>query len=142
MRHFRSQHVTTASHSAVWAVWKDVSRWPEWDTELEAASLHGPFVTGAIGSLIPKRGPQSPFTLSEVTDEVSFTYVVRLPLARLEVGHYFTRDEATTFVHEVTFRGPLGVVFGRLLGRTYAAALPGVLARIARLAERAVAAGQ
>lgn len=68
MRPFQSQQVTTANRSAVWAVWKDVSRWPEWDTELEAASLHGPFVTGAVGSLMPKRGPRSPFALIEVTE--------------------------------------------------------------------------
>jgi len=56
-------------------------------------------------------------------------------MARLEVAHYFRDGAATTFVHEVTFKGLLGGIFGRQLGGRFAAALPGVLKRIAALAQ-------
>ena len=44
---------TVAMPGDVWAVWTDVDRWPEWDTELESASVegvHGPlsFLFGAL----------------------------------------------------------------------------------------------
>ncbi len=34
---------TTAAPEAVWGLWSDVPRWPEWNADLERATLSGPF---------------------------------------------------------------------------------------------------
>ena len=136
MRTFKSEHTTNASRTAVWEVWREVANWQQWDTELESAQLESAFAQGGRGTLTPKNAPKSPFTITELTEGVSFTYSVPMPLARLEVAHYFRPAAQTIFVHEVTFNGVLGGVFGRLLGTRYATALPEVLNRIAALAEK------
>ena len=38
---------TKAAPEAVWRVWSDVERWPEWNADLERADLSGPFAAGA-----------------------------------------------------------------------------------------------
>jgi hypothetical protein len=136
MRHFSSEQTTAASRDAVWNVWKAVSAWHEWDSELVNAALDTAFVQGGHGTLTPKGARPSRFIITELTDGTSFTFVVPLPMARLQVAHYFRAGAVTTFIHEVTFTGLLGGMFGQLLGRRYRAALPAVLMRIAALAER------
>lgn len=135
MRRFSHQVTTSASKAAIWAIWKDVERWNAWDDQLKSSRLDGAFTLGTRGRLTPLNGPESPFAITEYTQDESFTFTVRLPLARLEVAHYFLPGAQTTFVHAVEFNGPLGVVFGRILGRGYAAALPGVMNRIRAIAE-------
>ncbi|MDX2077781.1 MAG: SRPBCC family protein [bacterium] len=135
MKHFIHQQTTTAPKSAIWRVWSDVTNWHQWDTELESASLTGSFGAHAKGTLKPKNSPKSPFVITEYTEGKSFTFTVPMPMAKLHVAHYFTSDKPTTFVHEVTFTGLLGGVFGRILGRGYEKALPNVLKRIKELAE-------
>src|SRR5438093_5155597 len=38
---------TTATSEAVWRVWSDVGRWPDWNADLERAELSGPFAAGS-----------------------------------------------------------------------------------------------
>src|ERR1700748_2960446 len=38
-----------AHPDAVWKVWTDVARWPEWDVSKEIAQLDGPFEAGTRG---------------------------------------------------------------------------------------------
>jgi polyketide cyclase/dehydrase/lipid transport protein len=53
--------VWTAEHSieaaatpeAVWRLWADVPRWPEWNRDIERIELSGPFATGSTISMTP-----------------------------------------------------------------------------------------
>jgi hypothetical protein len=122
----------------VWAVWTDVGRWPEWDTELESASVEGGrLALGASGTLEPRSGPASSFVVSEFEAERGYAFTTRLPLCELVVRRRLgeDRDGTTAFTHEVSFRGPLSFLFGFLLGRRFRAALPGVMENVRRTAE-------
>src|SRR5436309_15560350 len=44
---------TTAAPAAVWRLWADVARWPEWNADLERAELSGPFAAGSTITMIP-----------------------------------------------------------------------------------------
>ena len=44
---------TTASPDAVWALWADVPRWPEWNAGVERIELHGPFAPGCTIIMTP-----------------------------------------------------------------------------------------
>lgn len=58
---------TSASPTAVMAVWHDVAGWPRWDASLVATTLDGPFTVGATGTLHPVGMPAPlPFTLTSV----------------------------------------------------------------------------
>lgn len=129
---------TSAAPGDVWAVWADVARWPEWDVELESASIEGGrLASGAKGTLRPKRGPASSFLVSEFEPEEGYAFTTRLPLCELVVRRRLGGDgDSTTFTHEVSFVGPLSFLFGALLGWRFQAALPGVMENVRRIAER------
>ena len=129
---------TVATPGDVWAVWTDVSRWSEWDTKLESASVEGGrLAMGASGTLEPRSGPTSSFVVSEFEPERGYAFTTRLPLCELVVRRRLgeDRDGTTAFTHEVSFRGPLSFLFGFLLGRRFRAALPGVMENVRRIAE-------
>ena len=130
---------TKTAPGRVWAVWTDVARWPEWDGELESASVEGDqLALGAKGTLRPRRGPDSSFVVSEFEPEEGYAFATRLPLCKLVVRRWLSgdRDGGTTFTHEVSFVGPLSFHFGALLGGRFRAALPGVMGNVRSIAER------
>ena len=47
MYSFHCEATFEAEPAAVWKVWTDVLRWPEWDLTKEIARMDGPFVLGA-----------------------------------------------------------------------------------------------
>ena len=127
---------TTAAATSIWTIWADVSRWAEWDTELDSARLEGDFRLGATGKLTPKKGPQSKFVISQLVDGESYTFTTQLPFCKLHVARFLCRqDSGTSFTHEVSFDGLLSVVFAKLLGKRFQLVLPGVMQNIKRMAE-------
>lgn len=42
---------TTASTSAVWALWSDPGTWPSWDPSVVGVVLDGPFEQGTTGTM-------------------------------------------------------------------------------------------
>src|SRR2546429_8315909 len=55
MHLFECEATFEADPDAVWKVWTDVARWPEWDVSKEIAQLDGPFEAGTRG-WGPQRG--------------------------------------------------------------------------------------
>lgn len=93
-------------------------------------------MVGARGIMKPRGGPATRFTVTEVTPEVSFTTVSRLPLARMAFEHVVERTaEGCRFIHRVAISGPLSPLFARLIGRGVAAELPVAMRALARLGE-------
>ena len=135
----KSDHTveTIAPPEKIWAAWTAVERWPEWDTELDSASLEGSFALGTKGTVKPKRGPAARFSISELMPGEGYTFTTRLPLCELKVRRHLTRKDggATYFTHEVSFVGPLSFVFGNFLGRRYREALPVVMENLRKIVE-------
>jgi Polyketide cyclase / dehydrase and lipid transport len=127
---------TTASPEAVWSLWEDVEGWPKWDDDVLKAQLHGPFETGSKGTLKPKGGPGTSFTMTEVVPFRSFTDQSKLPLATIDFHHVLHTDGSSTKIeHRVVMTGPLTFVFRRLIGSKIQRGLPGAVTKLARLAE-------
>jgi hypothetical protein len=55
---WRTEHniETGADPQAVWGIWSDVARWPEWNTDLERAEISGPFTAGSTVTMFPRTG--------------------------------------------------------------------------------------
>ena len=123
----------TNAPEEVWRCWLDVETWHEWDTEVKQATLEGDFKLGAKGTLTPKTGPKTSFTITEFTPEQEYTFTTGLPLAKLHVRRYFSNSR-TAFTHEVSFTGTLGALFGFLLGRRFREVLPEVMVNLRDLA--------
>ncbi|HWQ11138.1 MAG TPA: SRPBCC family protein, partial [Holophaga sp.] len=54
---------TTAAPEAVWARWQAMETWPEWDEDLTAASLDGPWQAGSRITLTRIGGRRELFTV-------------------------------------------------------------------------------
>lgn len=135
---FYHEVTTTAPPSAVWAVWTDVAGWGRWDKGLKSASLDGPFVTGARGTLTPLSGPNARFVLREVRQGVSYRFTTALPLASLSVTRTIVssgQNAPTVFRHDVRFDGLLGGFWAKRFGPAFRAALPPTMAGISTLAQ-------
>lgn len=134
--HFSHTDSTLAASDKIWAVWVDVPNWKQWDKGLKEARLEGDFEVGTKGKLIPDKGPESRFVISEMEPHTSYTFKTRIPLGWLVIRRTLEVKEGKTFfTHEVEFTGLLKKVLGNQLGKNYRAMLPGVMAEIKQLAE-------
>lgn len=135
---FEHTETTAATPEQLWQLYQDPTTWPEWDHQLEAVTVDGPFETGATGTIKPVGGPRTKFRMVEVTEKVSFTDVTRLPLATMRFDHRIEQGVGgTSFVHRVTITGPLSPLFARVVGRKVADDLPVAMRTLAARAEQA-----
>ena len=134
-RRFHYVTSTTASEEEIWRHWTHVASWKRWDHGLAAATIDGPFVQGANGTLIPNTGRDATFTIVDLDPGRSYTFDTKLPGARLRIRRDFVGGPTPTFRHEVSFEGPLAVVWSVLLGRGFRRQLPGSMSLLAEQAE-------
>jgi uncharacterized membrane protein len=118
MLDFRIVVEIDAPPDRVWAVMRDVERWPEWTPTVTSVRRldGGPL---AVGSRVVIRQPKLPPARWRVTelDEAgrNFTWTTRGPGMRLEARHWVEdhgqRSRATL---SIQFSGVLGPLFARL----------------------------
>jgi len=132
MAHYEYEHseTTTAPADAIWPLWADTARWPEWDISVTSVTLDGAFEPGTAGTMTLEGMPPIPFTLTEVTPGRSFTDETRLPDALLRFEHVL-EDVAggTRITYRVTIDGP------EELGPQVTEDTPDAMRALARLAE-------
>lgn len=133
-RRFEHSESTTAARAEVWRLWTDVSSWRQWDQGLNDATLDGEFVEGATGTIVPHSGPTTSFTITSLDPGNAYTFVTKLPGARLHVHREFIDGPTTTFRHTVWFTGPFAWLWGRLAGRSFRRQLPPTMRIIAQRA--------
>lgn len=132
--HFSGTIAIDKPQAEVWELLTDVSRWKEWDTELEISSLDGEFILGSTGMLIPKKGPKLKFFISELVPGQSYTFNTKMPLGYLVIKRSLVyQDQVTYFTDDVQFTGPLKRVFGIMLGIGFRTSLPKVMKNFKRL---------
>jgi hypothetical protein len=132
---------SAAPPAAIFDRWADMATWPEWNLDTEWVRLDGPFVQGATGTLKPKGGPKVGFRVESLVPEREFVDVSRLFGARLTFRHEVTAiNRGCRIDVAITMAGPLGWLWGRILGAGLARSVQPDLDRLARAAERAHAA--
>ena len=63
---------TNAAADAIWRAWADVSRWPEWNADIERIELTGPFAAGSTIAMTPRDQDQVQLRLSDVVEGERF----------------------------------------------------------------------
>lgn len=122
----------------IFRIYQDVAAWHTWDPDTKRASLDGPFVVGARGSLTPTKGNTVPMVLTKVEPNASFTVESTIPLFRMVFEHELVPEAgATKVIHRVAFSGFLTFVIGRMLVKQLNQGLPLTLSSLKRLAESA-----
>ncbi len=129
-----------ASAARIFSIYEDVEHWPDWDPDLEAASLTGPFEAGGIGWIKPAGAPRMKTRIVSLAPRQSFTAHARLPLCRMEFIHTIEpvrqgTDSPMAVTHSIDFHGLLALAFRMMLRRKIANSLPRALQGLRRHAE-------
>jgi hypothetical protein len=109
---------SSATPSAVWTLWADASRWPEWNEQLESAELEGELAVGAGAMIKFKRGGRMRLNVIAVEPERLFVDEAKLPGCRLRHEHRIEpAGSGCEITHRLSVEGPTSGLFSRLLGR-------------------------
>ena len=84
---FECEAVFQAGPDAVWKLWTDVARWPEWDVSKEIARLDGPFEPGTCGWAKQRGNLGGSFTLTAVEPGRRWVTECALPLGKVIFEH-------------------------------------------------------
>ena len=109
---------SSAPPAAIWALWADASRWPEWNEQLEAGELDGEFAVGTEATVKFKRGGKMRFTITALEPERLFVDEAKLPGCRF--GHEHRVEPAgsgSEITHRLYLTGATSGLFSRLFGR-------------------------
>jgi Polyketide cyclase / dehydrase and lipid transport len=137
---FESSTQINTPAKTVFALYENVAQWPVWDTDVKAASISGPFVSGARGVIEPNGGPKSDIVFTEVVRNKSFTVDCKLPLCKMRFEHELQESGGSTrATHRVVFEGLLAPLFGRIIGSGMRKSLPNVMATLKATAEKLAA---
>lgn len=85
------QRIISGRIEEVWRVSTDVNRWPEWDPHEEAGQISGPFVEGTSAYSKPRGGPGAHWTLTEVTENQSWSLINPMRIGTLRVENRYTQ---------------------------------------------------
>ncbi len=84
---FECEATFKAEPDAVWKVWTDVARWPEWDSSKEIARLDGPFQPGACGWAKQRGNLGGSFTITTVDAGRRWVTECPVPLGKVVFDH-------------------------------------------------------
>ena len=101
--------VGKVSLEKVWSFYEDVSKWREWDKNLDKVELQGEFQNGSTGLMflaMPNTPPVT-FTLENVIKNERFLSTSSLGSVTIKIDHLITQntDEEVTITHIVTVEG-------------------------------------
>jgi uncharacterized protein YndB with AHSA1/START domain len=109
---------STATPAAVWALWSDPERWPDWHPQIESGELEGEFAVGTTARVKLRRGGRTQLKIVELEPERLLIDETRFPGARL--GHEHRLEPAgdgVEITHRLYVKGPFSGLFAMLLGR-------------------------
>ena len=105
----------------VWKVMTDVERWPEWTASVRSVRRldNGKFRVGSRARIKQPRFLPAVWEVTDLKEGRSFTWVMHSPGLRAE-GHHRVETTASgsRATLSVTYRGKLGGLVARLLGKT------------------------
>lgn len=116
----------------LWELYSDVSRWKEWDTEVENVLLNGEFVQGSNGVMEMKNGQSLPFVIDSVDTEKEFTTISCLGAITVSFFHTITE---TSITHIVTIEGGVEAQMDGM-GKGITASLPSTMDRLLSMVQR------
>jgi uncharacterized protein YndB with AHSA1/START domain len=136
---FECEATFEAEPAAVWKVWTDVDRWPEWDVSKEIARLDGPFEVGASGWAKQRGNLGGSFTITAVDAGRSWVTECPMPLGKVIFDHLLepVADGRVRVVKRVEVQGgfgPLLRLFAPKMRRDIAESLAALERRLAHSA--------
>lgn len=123
-----------AAPDAVWQVYADTARWPQWNAGVERLELGGEFRAGARGQLTPRGQEPLPFLLVSAQPGrgyVSETEIADTVTLRTSNTLETLPDGGTRIVAQLSMHGPAAEFFGTSFGPAFAEGVPPTMRALA-----------
>ena len=117
---FEASHTeqSSAPPEAVWALWIDPARWPEWNTQVEWGEIEGEPAPGAAVTVKFKHGGRMRFEITQLEPQRLLVDEARLPGCRFGHEHRVEPSGAgSEITHRLYLKGPTAKAFALLFGR-------------------------
>jgi hypothetical protein len=136
---FECEATFQAEPAAVWKVWTDVARWPEWDVSKEIARLDGPLEPGVSGWAKQRGNLGGSFTVTAVDAGRRWVTECPMPLGKVVFDHLLepVAEGRVRVVKRVGVQGgfaPLVRLFAPKMRRDMAESLAALEQRVAAAA--------
>jgi hypothetical protein len=129
---------TTAAPEAIWRVWSDVERWPEWNADLERAVLSGLFAAGSNITMHQQGGDTIELRIAEAREPEQFVDEADLGEVVVRTAHRVEQvgEGRVRVVYRMEITGPQADTLGAQIGPEISADFSQVLAALVKRAER------
>jgi hypothetical protein len=129
---------TTASAGAIWRLWADVSRWPDWNADIEHIELAGPFATGSKISMTPVGKQPVELRIEKAIEPEVFIDVAELGDVVVRTTHRIEGldDDRNRVTYRMEITGPAADRLGPELGPQISGDFPQTLAALVDRAQR------
>lgn len=108
----------SADADAIWGLWADPQRWPDWNEQVEGVELDGELRVGAEVSVKFKRGGKVKFEVTELEPLRLFVDEAKFPGARLGHEHRMKPGKSSVEVtHRLYVEGPMSGFWSLMLSR-------------------------
>ena len=123
---------TNASADAIWRLWADVPRWPDWNADIEHIELSGPFATGSKISMTPIGQEPVDLRIEEAIEPERFIDVAALDDVVVRTIHRVERidDDRNRIIYRMEITGPAADEVGPQLGPEISGDFPQTLAAL------------
>ncbi|HEY6327528.1 MAG TPA: SRPBCC family protein [Candidatus Cybelea sp.] len=137
MKTYGVSRSTTAAPDKVWSIWSDPNNWSRWNSGIRSAAVDGPVADGTRGKMTTNRGSTHDVTFSGVVAGRGFSMTMAgAPLTVFTFTCEIVPDGAgSRIAQHVAITGPLGFLFGPMMGNEMAKHFVPVLDDLARTAE-------
>lgn len=137
MKTYGVSRSTAASPQTVWTLWSDPNNWSTWNSGIRAANVDGPLANGTRGEMTTNRGSVHAVTFHSVVYGRGFSMTMAgPPLTTITFSCNVDPDgSGSKIAQDVAFAGPLGFLFGAMMGAEMAKHFVPVLDDLARTAE-------
>jgi polyketide cyclase/dehydrase/lipid transport protein len=129
---------TTASAEAIWRLWADVPRWPDWIADIEHIELSGPFAAGSTISMTPIGQDAVELRVEKAIEPELFVDVAELGDVVVRTIHRVNRLGAgrNRVVYRMEISGPAADSVGPKLGPQISGDFPQTLAALVGRAQQ------
>lgn len=124
---------TSTEPEAIWAQFRDVARWKEWNAGIESIELDGPFSAGTWFTMKPPGSEPLRSRLLEVRENDCFVDETLLDGLRITVAHRLLRlgPQRTRVTYAVDASGPGAAEVGPMIAADFPEVLASLAARVA-----------
>jgi hypothetical protein len=126
-----------AEPGVLWRIWSDTAKWPDWNPNVKAISLDGPFAAGTTGSMSTNVGKTHKIEIASVNPPRSFrldAWPIPLTTFHFDCTIEPRAGGGSTITQAVSFGG-VGGVLGPMMGKQVAATFVDILTALKAKAE-------